>query len=121
MPPAVLRVALALDEASLLELVEQPDELPAVVAERVGDRALRLVRPSSSSDEDARSGTGAGPSPRMPPCARSLAVKPSRFSRNVVRGDQLLGQARKRRRAGDLRRIVRCHGNSVARPTVDLL
>ena len=44
MAPPVVRVAPALDEALLLELVEQPDELAAVVAERVGDRALRLVR-----------------------------------------------------------------------------
>ena len=44
MAAAVVRVALALDEALLLELVEQADELAAVVAERVGDRALRLAR-----------------------------------------------------------------------------
>ena len=41
---AVVRVAAPLDEALLLELVEQADELAAVVAERVGDRALRLAR-----------------------------------------------------------------------------
>ena len=44
MAAAVVRVAAALDEALLLELVEEPDELAAVVAERVGDRALRLAR-----------------------------------------------------------------------------
>ena len=39
--PAVLRVALPLDQAALLETVQQPDELTAVEAERVGDRPLR--------------------------------------------------------------------------------
>jgi hypothetical protein len=43
MPAAVVRVALSLDETMLLELVQQPDQLAAVVAERVGDRALRLA------------------------------------------------------------------------------
>src|ERR1041385_4733239 len=37
---------------SLLELVEQPDELPAVVAKRVRDRALRLVGVLVERDED---------------------------------------------------------------------
>ena len=41
---AVAGVAAPLDQALLLELVEQADELAAVVAERVGDRALRLAR-----------------------------------------------------------------------------
>ena len=40
---AIARVAAALDEASLLELVEQTDELATVIAERVRDRTLRLV------------------------------------------------------------------------------
>ena len=43
-PAAVVRVALPLDEPLLLELVEQADQLAAVVAERVGDRALVLAR-----------------------------------------------------------------------------
>ena len=41
---AVGRVAAPLDQAGRLELVEQADELAAVVAERVGDRPLRLAR-----------------------------------------------------------------------------
>ena len=41
---AVVGIALALDELLLLELVQQPDERAAVVAERVGDRSLRLGR-----------------------------------------------------------------------------
>src|SRR5690348_4664485 len=40
-PAPVVRIAAALDQASLLEAVQQPDELPAVEAERVGDRPLR--------------------------------------------------------------------------------
>src|SRR3954469_11124999 len=39
---SVVGVALALDEALLLELVEQANERAAVVAERVGDRRLGL-------------------------------------------------------------------------------
>src|SRR5438477_2955722 len=42
MAAPVVGVALALDEALLLELVEEPDERPAVVAQCVGDRRLRL-------------------------------------------------------------------------------
>src|SRR5512133_2504011 len=36
-------IALPADEARILELVEQADELALVPAERVGDRALRLA------------------------------------------------------------------------------
>ena len=43
MPAPVRGVALALDQSLLLELVEEPDEPAAVVAERVGDRRLRLA------------------------------------------------------------------------------
>ena len=52
MAAAVGRVAAALDEARLLELVEEADELPPVVAERVGDRALRLARALVEDGED---------------------------------------------------------------------
>jgi hypothetical protein len=38
----VVGVTLAFDEALLLELVEEPDERSTVIAERVGDRRLRL-------------------------------------------------------------------------------
>ena len=44
MSAAVVGVALPLHEPLLLELVQEADELAAVVAERVGDRALRLAR-----------------------------------------------------------------------------
>ncbi len=44
MPAAVGRIPLALDQTALLEVVEQSDEVARVVAERVGDRRLRLAR-----------------------------------------------------------------------------
>ena len=47
---AVVLVALTLGEAALLELVEDPDELAAVVAERVGDLACVSRAPSSSRE-----------------------------------------------------------------------
>ena len=43
MTSAIPRVAPALDEALPLELVEEPDEVTAVVAERVGDGRLGLA------------------------------------------------------------------------------
>jgi hypothetical protein len=43
-PAPVGRIAASLDEPALLELVEQADELAAVVAERVRDRPLGLAR-----------------------------------------------------------------------------
>ena len=36
-------VAAALDQPVLLELVQEPDQVAAVVRERVGDRCLRLA------------------------------------------------------------------------------
>src|SRR2546429_740404 len=51
-PAAVLGIATALDEPLLLELVEQADELAAVVAQRVGDRSLRLGRPLIEHEQD---------------------------------------------------------------------
>jgi hypothetical protein len=42
-PPAVVGVAPTLDQALLLELVEQPDEPAPVVAERIGASAFRIV------------------------------------------------------------------------------
>ena len=81
---AVARVAAALDEALLLELVEQADELAPVVAERVGDRALRLARALVEREQDGVVVRGRGPSARTPPSRCSLAAKPSRLSRNAV-------------------------------------
>jgi hypothetical protein len=43
MAAPILWIAASLDEPSLLELVEQADELTAVIAESIGDRALSLV------------------------------------------------------------------------------
>src|SRR5690242_16362175 len=53
MPAAVGRIAAPLDQPVLLELVEQPDEPAAVVAERVCDRRLRLARALVERAEDA--------------------------------------------------------------------
>ena len=50
--PAVGRIAAALDQPGRLELVEQADQLAAVVAERVRDRALRLARPFVEHGQD---------------------------------------------------------------------
>ena len=52
MPASVVGIATALDKPALLELVEQPDQLPAVITERVGDRALVLARPFAEHDQD---------------------------------------------------------------------
>ena len=52
MAPAVVGVALALDEPMLFELVEQADERAAVVAECVRDRGLRLRHALVEQRED---------------------------------------------------------------------
>src|SRR3954447_9378224 len=52
LPSPVSLVALPAHEARFLELVEQPDELALVVAERVGDRARRLARTLVENGED---------------------------------------------------------------------
>src|SRR5579872_1431178 len=52
-PATVGGVALPLDQPLLLELVEQPDEPAAVVAERVGDRRLGLAGALVEGGEDA--------------------------------------------------------------------
>jgi len=51
-PAAVVGIATALDEPPLFEFVKQPDELAAVVAQRVGDGALRLARALSEDEEN---------------------------------------------------------------------
>ena len=48
-PAPIVRIALALDELLLLELVEEADERAPVVTERVRNRACVSGRPSSSS------------------------------------------------------------------------
>jgi len=49
---AVVRIATALDQPALLELVEESDQLAPVVAQRVGDRALRLSRAFVQDEQD---------------------------------------------------------------------
>ena len=51
--PPVVRVALAFDQAALLEAVEQPDELSAVELEGIRNRPLRLARALGYQREDA--------------------------------------------------------------------
>ena len=87
MAAAVVRVPLALDEALLLELVEQADELAAVAAESVGDRRLRLActlveerarRLGRPDGDRGRSTTGSGPrSTRSPGCCSSACSSPA--------------------------------------------
>jgi hypothetical protein len=48
----VVRIALPLDQASLFELVEEPDESAPVVAERIGDRGLRFGHALVEQHED---------------------------------------------------------------------
>src|SRR2546421_12705104 len=62
LPSAVRLIAATLDQSALFQLVQQPDELPAVVTERICDRALRLVWVLLERDEDrvmGRAETGA--------------------------------------------------------------
>jgi hypothetical protein len=51
-PAAIVGVAPSLDEPLAFQIVEHSDELPAVVAQRIGDGALRLVRVLDQRDED---------------------------------------------------------------------
>ena len=53
----VVRVAAPLDQAALLERVEQPDELAPVEPQRVRDRRLRLARRPPRASRGRRSGT----------------------------------------------------------------
>ena len=41
--PAITRVALPFDQTELFELVQEPDQLPLVVTERLRDRPLGLA------------------------------------------------------------------------------
>src|SRR3954447_176291 len=52
MTATVLRVPPTFQQALLLELVEQPDQLTPVVAEHVGDGPLRLVRAGLEGDQN---------------------------------------------------------------------
>ena len=53
MPAPVVGIATALDQPALLELVEQPDQLAAVVAQCVGDRTLGLARALAEHGQDS--------------------------------------------------------------------
>ena len=83
MPAAVDRIALALDEAGLLELVQQADEPAAVVAERVGDRGLGAAGALVEQGQH-RVVVRARADGLVGLRARSLIAQPSRFSRNDV-------------------------------------
>src|ERR671934_667540 len=102
MPSPVLRVAPALDETALFELVEQADELAAVVAKGVGDRPLRLVRPLVERDQDrvvigVKAGLLVG---RHRLLFRRIAEPLQQERRG---GDELLGEPRYRKRSRELR------------------
>ena len=50
--PAVIRVAVPLDQTLLLQLVEDADELAPVEVERVGDLRLRIAGSLAEEEED---------------------------------------------------------------------
>src|SRR4029453_8890509 len=52
-PAAVGRVALSLDQATVLEVVEDADELAPIEPEDIGDRRLRVARALVQGCEDA--------------------------------------------------------------------
>src|SRR5205823_3364788 len=86
-PATVVRVAAALDEAAVLELVQQADELAAVVSERVRDCALRLARPFVEDGEDAVV-VGAEPRLLVRPQRRLLEREPEAAPQARARGGQ---------------------------------
>src|SRR5581483_12457026 len=111
---AVVRVTPALDQTRALELVEQPDQLPAVVAERIGDRALRLPLPLVEEGEDR---VVVGVEPDLVVAGERLLLRcPAEPLEEEHGGEQeLLGQALGGRRLGS-RDVHR--GISVARLTL---
>ena len=118
-PAAVVRVAAALDEPLLLELVEQPDELPAVVAERVGDRALRLARALVEHEQDR---VVVRVQPRLLVGGHRLLLRAEAEALEQERrgGEQLVGQPRVHARGDACRGSGRSSGKSVA-PTIVVL
>jgi hypothetical protein len=89
------------DELALLELVQQADELAAVVAERVRDRALRLARPLVEDGEDGVVvGMETGLLVRRHGLILELEAEPLHQERR--RRGQLLGQAGALRQGGGL-------------------
>ena len=101
------RVAAPLDQTGLLELVEQADQLALVVAESVGDRALRLTRPLVEDGQD-----------RV--VVRMQAVffvrveglllgdHPEPFEQEKWRGDELLWKALRNRLRGSVGHGKKC-------------
>ena len=80
--PAVDRIPLAQHEPALLEVVEQADDLAAVVVEPVGDHPLRGAGALVEDDSTAWC-CGCRPVGSNASCHRSLTMNPSRFSRNA--------------------------------------
>ena len=93
MTAAVVRVALALDELLLLELVEQPDERAAVVAEAVGDLRLRLGSAALEQGED-RVVVRAEPEALVLVERPALRGEAEPLEQEEARGDELRRQAR---------------------------
>ena len=81
----------------LLQLVEQSDQLTTVVAQRVGDRTLRLERALAEHEED---GEVVGVKPRLLVCLQRplLGCEPEALQQEGGRRDELLGKLDSRRR-----------------------
>jgi hypothetical protein len=103
MPAPVLGIATALHETALFELVEQPDELATVVAQRVCDRPLRLMAALADGDQDPMV---------VRVQSRLLVGRHGLVFRRVAeplqeercRGDELLREPRNRKWSCELRR-----------------
>src|SRR5438874_350528 len=107
LPAAIGGVATPFDQTGLLELVEQADQLALVVAESVGDRALRLTRPLVEDGQD-----------RV--VVRMQAVflvrveglllgdHPEPFEQEKWRGDELLWKALRNRLRGSVGHGKKC-------------
>ena len=85
------------DEAALLELVEQPDQLAVVVAQRVGDRALRLPGTLAEHDQD-RVVIRVEARPLVGRHCPVLGRKAQALQEEGGRGDELLRKLRSARR-----------------------
>src|SRR5207302_5785180 len=96
-PAPVVRVPLALDQSTLLERVEDPDQLAAVELERVGDRRLRLSRLFAEEGKDAVVVEAESCLPDFCDCLAFERVAKSREQEGSV-GQKLLGHAGRRSR-----------------------
>jgi hypothetical protein len=97
MATPVVRIALPFDEAALLELVEEPDQLAAVVAEGVGDLALRLWC-TLADDEENRMVIRVQPLCFVGFERALLDGKAQALQQERRRPDELIGQLRRRPR-----------------------